>query len=202
MTGASTRLLPKGVRRREELISIATRLFAAKGFDATSLRDIASEAGLTKAAVYYHFPGKAQLYEAVVLARHGDTFELVSAALDREQTALGKLMAFMRACATRIDSDRVGWVAHSNLFWSLDRDQRSSAMIGARDRLEQTLRQIIIDAVDEGSIRPVDPATLGRLLFAALTHLPRWHNPKGPETAVQVVEKYLDMILDGIRIDA
>ncbi len=52
MTGASTRLLPKGVRRREELISIATRLFAAKGFDATSLRDIASEAGLTKAAVY------------------------------------------------------------------------------------------------------------------------------------------------------
>lgn len=202
MSSDASRRIPKGERRREELIGIATRLFASKGFDATSLRDIASEAGLTKAAVYYHFPDKVKLYEAVVLSRHDDTYQEVRSAIEQEATSLGKLKAFMGACARRIDTDRAGWVAHTNLFWSLDRDQRSPAMLEARRRLERTLRDIIAAAIEDGALKPVDPPMLGRLLFATLTQLPRWHNPEGPQSAVEVVEGYLDMLLDGVRARA
>ena len=51
----------KGLRRRAELTAVAARLFAANGLDATSRQDIAGAAGMTKAAVYHHFPGKARL---------------------------------------------------------------------------------------------------------------------------------------------
>ena len=55
--------------REAQLLSIARRLFAQKGFDATSLRDIATKAGVTPALVHYYFGDKAQLQEAVVAER-------------------------------------------------------------------------------------------------------------------------------------
>lgn len=50
------------------LLRAAERLFGDRGYEATSLDDIAARAGVTKGALYHHFPeGKAALFEAVVL---------------------------------------------------------------------------------------------------------------------------------------
>src|SRR3954466_8456919 len=46
---------------RETILAPALQLFGEKGYDATSLRQIADAVGTTKAAVYYHFPAKEQL---------------------------------------------------------------------------------------------------------------------------------------------
>src|SRR4051795_10421029 len=46
---------------RETILAAAQRLFGEKGYDATSLRQIADAVGTTKAAVYYHFPAKEHL---------------------------------------------------------------------------------------------------------------------------------------------
>lgn len=54
---------------RADLIAIAARRFAVAGFEATSLRDIATEAGYSKAAVLYHFGCKDELLAAVVNER-------------------------------------------------------------------------------------------------------------------------------------
>lgn len=55
--------------REAQLLMIARRLFAQKGFEATSLRDIAEAAQITKAALYYYFPNKDALYERVVIEK-------------------------------------------------------------------------------------------------------------------------------------
>jgi AcrR family transcriptional regulator len=52
-------------RTRAAIQDIALTLFAARGYDATSLQDIADELGLTKAAVYYHFPSKLELLQSI-----------------------------------------------------------------------------------------------------------------------------------------
>lgn len=60
---------------REHLLDAAERLFMRKGYEATTLRDISAELGLSHASLYYHFPeGKASLFEAVTernVGRHG-----------------------------------------------------------------------------------------------------------------------------------
>ncbi|WP_223402127.1 TetR/AcrR family transcriptional regulator [Occultella gossypii] len=50
---------------RQRIESTALQLFVTKGFAATSLKDIADELGITKAALYYHFPAKADLARGV-----------------------------------------------------------------------------------------------------------------------------------------
>lgn len=197
---AAPRRSPKGDRRRKELVDIAARLFATHGFERTSLQDIADEAQLTKAAVYYHFPDKARLYEAVVVARLAESYAQVLGAVDLAPTPLEKVRAFARASAQRIDEDRVGWLAASHLTWSLGEQNRTPAIIAARDRLERLLRTLIAEAVEAGELRAVDPAMLARLIFSGINQIPRWHRPEGRLSARMVADQYLEMIVEGVRV--
>jgi AcrR family transcriptional regulator len=65
-TGTRARTRMSGQQRREQLLDIGRRLFAEKGFDATSVEEIASTAGVSKPVVYEHFGGKEGLYAVVV----------------------------------------------------------------------------------------------------------------------------------------
>jgi AcrR family transcriptional regulator len=55
-----------GKERREQLLDVGRSLFAEKGFDATSVEEIAARAGVSKPVVYEHFGGKEGLYAVVV----------------------------------------------------------------------------------------------------------------------------------------
>jgi AcrR family transcriptional regulator len=63
--GSPARRLPRD-RRRQQIITAATRAFAKAGFAATKLDDIAAEAGITHAILYRHFDSKTDLYQAVL----------------------------------------------------------------------------------------------------------------------------------------
>jgi len=66
--GMSTRAA-QAERTRQQILETAERLFAEHGYDATSLQMIADEMGLTKAAVYYHFPAKVDIRHAILMPR-------------------------------------------------------------------------------------------------------------------------------------
>lgn len=55
-----------GAERRQQLLEIGRTLFAAKGFEGTSVEEIAAKAGVSKPVVYEHFGGKEGLYAVVV----------------------------------------------------------------------------------------------------------------------------------------
>ena len=70
-----------GKERREQLLDVGRKLFAEKGFEGTSVEEIAATAQVSKPVVYEHFGGKERLYEAVV---DGEMAQL----LESFQTAL------------------------------------------------------------------------------------------------------------------
>jgi len=59
------RRLPRA-QRREQILTAATEAFARSGFAATSLEDIAAQAGVTRVILYRHFDSKTELYQAVL----------------------------------------------------------------------------------------------------------------------------------------
>jgi TetR/AcrR family transcriptional regulator len=52
--------------RKEEILDIATSLFAERGYEGTSMNDVAERVGMRKASLFYHFTTKDALYEAVL----------------------------------------------------------------------------------------------------------------------------------------
>jgi AcrR family transcriptional regulator len=67
--------------RREQLISIARRLFAERGFDGTSIEEVAARAEVSKPVVYEHFGGKEGLYAVVVDREVRSLLDMMTAAL-------------------------------------------------------------------------------------------------------------------------
>ena len=89
---------------RGQVLAAATRLFAAHGFDGTSLQSIADALGVTKAAVLHHFPSKEALRAAVVEGILGHWQEMfpqilltATAAEDRFDAVFGELVRFFKS---------------------------------------------------------------------------------------------------------
>ena len=78
---SSQRRRMTGRERREQLLDIGRRLFAERGFEGTSIEEIAAQAGVSKPVVYEHFGGKEGLY-AVVVDREVGRFQLLLAQAD------------------------------------------------------------------------------------------------------------------------
>jgi AcrR family transcriptional regulator len=75
------RLRMTGKQRREQLLDIGRSLFAEKGFDATSVEEIAQRAGVSKPVVYEHFGGKEGLYAVVVDREMSALLDTITGAL-------------------------------------------------------------------------------------------------------------------------
>src|ERR1700733_1189297 len=76
------------------VLDVAERLVQQRGFNAFSYADVASELGITKAALHYHFAGKAEL-GAALLARYAERFAEALSAIDAETCdARRKLVAY------------------------------------------------------------------------------------------------------------
>ncbi|HET8591448.1 MAG TPA: TetR/AcrR family transcriptional regulator [Nakamurella sp.] len=65
---------------RQEIVDVAMRLFAERGYDKTSLREIADEVGVTKAALYYHFRTKDDIVRSAMQSYTDGLIELVDRA--------------------------------------------------------------------------------------------------------------------------
>ncbi|TDC95862.1 TetR/AcrR family transcriptional regulator [Saccharopolyspora aridisoli] len=79
---ARTRARMTGKERRQQLLDVARALFAEKGFDGTSIEEIAHRAGVSKPVVYEHFGGKEGVYAVVVDREMRDLLDLIVSALD------------------------------------------------------------------------------------------------------------------------
>jgi AcrR family transcriptional regulator len=96
------------VTTRDQVVAVATRLFAARGFEATPLQDIADEVGVSKQAVLHHFPTKEHIRRGVldaILAHWRDELPRLllaaTASKDRFESVLGEVYRFFAASPER-----------------------------------------------------------------------------------------------------
>lgn len=94
-TPAGTRRLPRPARR-EQILRAATEAFARSGFAATSLDDVAREAGVTRMVVYTHFESKTALYQAV-LDRMRDKLNTATGKPDYDEFSIDRMLSVAAA---------------------------------------------------------------------------------------------------------
>jgi AcrR family transcriptional regulator len=90
---------------RARILAAASDLFAAKGFSDVSMQDVARAAGVTKAALYYHFTDKSDLYTTVALARIASIHDAMDAAANEGGTLEERLVRLAVVGFERLESD-------------------------------------------------------------------------------------------------
>ncbi|WP_435547074.1 TetR/AcrR family transcriptional regulator [Desulfobacterium sp. N47] len=92
-------------RTRELILELSVPFFAKHGYNGVSMRDIAAAAGLTPAALYYHFPDKEQLYINVVAHEFSGKAVALTIALNSPETAWEWLKKFIETLANLATTD-------------------------------------------------------------------------------------------------
>lgn len=96
---------PKPRLRREEILDSATRLFAERGYDGTSMADLAERVGLRKASLFHHFSSKDVLYAAVLEGLISEVAEGVARAAFSAGSYVERLDALSDAVTTAVTAN-------------------------------------------------------------------------------------------------
>jgi TetR/AcrR family transcriptional regulator len=155
---------------RQRLLRAATRLFAARGYAATSIREIVEAAGVTKPAVYYHFASKEGLYRAILaevelqlealLASEHSSADLVRARVERLFLRLWTLFERKKEAVRFINA----------VFWGPRQGAPPTDFTLLQRAFNSALERLIQDGVASGELRPLDPGDAARALLALVAH--------------------------------
>lgn len=180
-----------GESRREALLDAAAEMFAAKGYDGTSIRDIAGAVGMLPGSLYYHFKSKEDLLIAVY--RKGVArFE---AAIDQALASTGAdpWQAIEAACAAHLsillDGGDYARIVNPEFVRSFPPDMLPT-LNAERDRYERHFEKLI-------AALPLDPETDRWLfkvaLFGSLNWSQTWYR-KGRYTPQDIAAAFIGML--------
>ncbi len=196
--------MPRGIplteeeqnHRRHEIFGTSVKLFLRNGFQETSMREIAEEAGIGKSTLYDYFPTKDD-----ILA-WGVEDELVDLTTAAQQIAALRLPAVTRL--RKIMKNHVDVLSARREFYlrlsfevqrlSLETQKRIQVR---RHAYQDLIRQLINDGIREGAFRKVDSLFVARMLLAAITPSIFTSRPTG--TPQQMLSTALDVFLKGIQ---
>jgi AcrR family transcriptional regulator len=182
--------------KRTAILRTAAQLFAEKGYEATSLDNIAERLGMHKATLYHYVDNKESiLYQCLVLS-FGDLDAVIEKTKDRSIPVLERLRYFARSLAVAQNSDFGRCLV---LVGSRPLEMVQSGDIRQfQRRLDATVRNLVTEGIADGTLKPCNPAMFSALLFGALNWVPRWHSDGGKLSIQQVADTFMDMLVDGI----
>jgi len=188
--------------RLSEIYRAAAQIICEKGYDATSMNDIAEAVGITKAGVYHHIPGKKDLLFRIMNfgldALDEEVVVPARAMTDAEQRLRTIISSHVRLITNRstpqgnnpvtIVVDEVAGLtpAHRRKI-----NQRKRAYV---DLVRETLKQL----KEEGKLREVDVTAAAFSLLGMILWLSRWYHPDGRLTPEQVAEEITKIALGGL----
>ncbi len=154
---------------RDRLLTAATQLFAARGFDGVSVAQIAQRAGVTKALINYHFGGKHKLYLIIMTATFSEIVERVEHLATGNRPAPDQLRDFV-ALVGEMATGRPHFPAMMLREVLAGGTHLATEIAPYLMRILGAVRRIVEHGVRDGTLRPVDPmfthlSLVGSLLF-------------------------------------
>jgi AcrR family transcriptional regulator len=183
----------------ERLLSAATRLFAERGYESTSVQEVVSAAGVTKGAMYHYFGSKDDLlYEIYARVLRMQTEHLREIASRDEPVADLVHAAAVDVIVTSVDNLDDSTIFFRSMHQLPPEKQRG--VRAERREYHELFRAMIERGRAEGVFRDDVPADLVvDYFFGSVHHLSTWYRHDGPLTGRDVGRHFADLLLAGLR---
>lgn len=177
------------------MLNTAVAVFTERGFDGTSIDDLARRLGVGKSAIYHHVPSKDALL-GLALDRALTGLEEVAERVRRlDGSALARLEELLRASVAVLVA-RLPYV--TLLLRVRGNSEVERQALARRRRIDRFAARLVADAVAEGDLVPgVDPVVTARLLFGMVNSLTEWLKPGADADALAAA--VTDLALSGLR---
>ena len=184
----------RGAETRDAIDRAALELFAKRGYNATSMRAIASAAHVQPAAIYHWYPGK----EAILVHFQDDFMERLTervlAGVERQRRAPHRL-------AAAVHEHVVYHGLHTQEAFVTDSEIRAlkqaarEALIAKRDSYQEMFIEMIETGVADGSLRCSDSRVAAYAILLQCTGVALWFDPTGPLSLERVAGLHVELVL-------
>jgi AcrR family transcriptional regulator len=184
----------------ESLLQVVVAVFNERGYDGTSMEDLARTLGITKSAIYHHVRSKDELLR-LALDRALDGLAAAAAeaqAQARDGRAVDALEHLVRA-SVAVLVERLPFV--TLLLRVRGNTEVERQALTRRRQLDHQVAELARRAVIEGDLRPdVDSAVIARLLFGMVNSSVEWYRPTGGLAPADLAEAVCAVAFDGLRV--
>lgn len=186
--------------RSEELISISARLFRDRGYDATSMQEIADEMGILKGSLYHYVRTKEDLLWMIVdPALTGLVEDAEKIFADRSVSLTDRINSAIEAHALRFEEN----FPHMSVITREDGETISPArraeLAALRDRYYSVWKKAITEGVRSGEIRSeLDPSVTVHAIFGMMNWMFRWFVPGRKHNARNIARQFGLITVSGI----
>jgi AcrR family transcriptional regulator len=192
-------VLEERVTRTDLIRAAALRHFAQHGYDAASMRQIAADAGITIATLYFHCSTKEQLLFDVLESQMRE----LSQGLDRALAAANdddwaaRLAAAIRFHIQYVTRDEEGASISTAELRGLTGDLRARHL-ATRDAYERKFRDVLKAGIGAGVFAPVDVPVITAGILGIGLSVGRWYRPGARLTPDDIADEYIRFILKGL----
>jgi AcrR family transcriptional regulator len=181
--------------RKEEIIRVAARLFATKGYHATTLDEIAGELDITKPALYYHIRDKEDILREIV-NRIMEPMEAASkvgrSSLSPREKIKEIVKILVKFAAERKETTLIAFEEVKIL------PKRTSDAVKRRQKeVEQSLQDVLREGVDSGDFEVNDTKVASFAILGATNWVYRWYQPRGKLTPEIIAEQFINFLESG-----
>ncbi|BCW58602.1 TetR/AcrR family transcriptional regulator [Arthrobacter sp. StoSoilB20] len=177
----------------------AAKLFFERGYDATSLRQVASAVGLMVGSLYNHIDSKEHLLLQIMGGIIDDLLASARKAVEIDGDAVDKLQAAL-AAHLRFHAERAQEVFIGNAELRSLSDDAREVVIAKRHEYELFLQELIEEAGRAGLAEVIDPRIHVYSFVAQATHIASWFKPGGRMSLDEIVSVYTKLALRELNV--
>jgi AcrR family transcriptional regulator len=189
---------PSELSTKRRIEQAALELFAAKGFEATGIRDIADRAGLSTSALYHYMGSKDELLVAFMVESMTELIRAARAALDGCNDPAAQLAALVRTHVGfhTLDAQR-SLVADDEL--RAVSDLAFTKVMQLRDGYEQLWAETLARGVSSGHFGFADARITRLALLEMCNGVARWYSDRGPKHPAEIADCFADLALSMVH---
>ncbi|MFB7939681.1 TetR/AcrR family transcriptional regulator, partial [Streptomyces sp. NPDC056049] len=183
--------------RRRELLDTAAEVFAAQGYNATTVRKIADAAGMLAGSLYYHFDSKESMLDEILSTFLTELWEgydaVLAAALGPRET----IEALVTESFREIDRHRAAVAIYQKESRHLTDLPRFGYLADSQSRFEKAWLGTLERGVADGVFRAdLDVRLTYRFVRDTVWVAASWYRPGGHHSPEEIARQYLSMVLD------
>jgi len=182
----------------ESLLCIAVEVFNERGYDGTSMEDLARRLGITKSAIYHHVSSKQELLRRAVDRALDGLDVIAEETSSKVEPAIARLEHLVRG-SVQVLVDRLPYVTLLLRVHGNSPVERRA--LHRRRQFDRLVADLVKEAEGDGAIRPdIDPAATARLLFGMVNSIVEWYRPGGPADPARLADSVCTVAFDGLRV--
>jgi AcrR family transcriptional regulator len=185
------------------LLAVAVRVFNERGYDGTSMEDLARATGLSKSSIYHHFDGKEELLRLALERALGPLFAATEAPAARQGRAIERLEYVVRR-EVEVLVEELPYV--TLLLRVRGNTETERWALTRRRAFDRFVADLVAAAAADGDVRAdLEPAVVARLLFGMINSLVEWYRPQPPDDGhratppADLADAVVRLAFDGLR---